>query len=69
MKIDFYGLRQRGVLQEPDLEHELPAADAIARAKCAQPVLVKIWLRTSGRADLDGLEQRIRDAVAPAGLL
>lgn len=69
MKIDFYGLRQRGVLSEPDLDHELPAADAIARAKCGQPVLVKVWLRTAGGADLDALEQRLKDALAPLGLV
>lgn len=69
MKIDFYPLKGEAWRREADLEHELPAADAIARAKCGQTVLVKVWLRTSGPADLEDLEQRLKDALAPAGLV
>jgi hypothetical protein len=69
MKIDFYPLKGESWRREPDVEHELPAADAIARARCGQTVLVKIWLRTDGVANLEDLEQRVKDALAPVGLV
>lgn len=67
MKVDYYGLRP-GIRAEPDLEHELIREDALTRAKCGQTVLVKLWLRTDGPADLAKLEEAIRLAVAPLGL-
>lgn len=83
MKIDFYGLRARietlrpGIsflVPEPDVEHELPAAEAIERARRGETVLVKLWLRTSsdgGRpaVDLARLEARLAEALKPLGLV
>jgi len=77
MKIDFYPLRQRAgasgltfapAALEPDLEHELPQGEAIARAKSGEVVLVKVWLRTSGGTDLEGLHDKLAAALAPLGL-
>lgn len=68
MKIDFYAVKGRPGRVEPDLDHELPAGDAINRAKAGEPVLIKLWLRTEGQPDLQDLERRLAEALAPLGL-
>lgn len=79
MKIDFYGLRERvsGLTcvrcinhhHEPDLEHELPREVAVTKAKIGDVVLVKIWLRTDGVAQLEELDAKLAEALAPLGLV
>jgi hypothetical protein len=68
MKVDFYKLRGEQGRFEPDLEHELPRVEAVARAKCGETVLLKIWLRTDGVARLDEIEAAIAGAVQPLGI-
>lgn len=68
MKVDFYPTHDVAGRPEPDLEHELPAAEARARARRGETVLVKVWLRTNGAADLERLEERLGDLLAPLGL-
>jgi hypothetical protein len=72
VKVDFYALRKNGLQQhEPDLERELTRTEAVARAKCGDVVLVKIWLRTddsTGLVDLDQVEAAVTAAVTPLGL-
>lgn len=69
VKLDFYGLRVGADSRcEPDLEHELPTEEAVAQAKDGVPVLIKIWLRTEGPTDLEGIEQRLAAVLAPLGV-
>ena len=68
MKIDFYRLVGCRGQYAPDLEHELPTTDAVLAARVGQVVLVKVWLRTDGAVELEGLEARLAQALAPLGL-
>jgi hypothetical protein len=69
VQIDFYGVRTNGLAKpEPDLERELVRTDAVARGKCGDVVLMKIWLRTTGVADLERVEAAIAAAIAPLGV-
>lgn len=68
MQIDFYALRGDLGRLAPDLEHELVREDALARARAGQVVLIKVWFRTDGVAQLDQLEAALRAALAPLGV-
>jgi hypothetical protein len=70
VKVDYYGVKNDGAAWEPDLERDLVRADAVARAKIGDVVLVKVWLRSErGRpADLERVEAAIAEAVKPLGL-
>jgi hypothetical protein len=70
MKIDFFPLKRGAVNQvtDVDLEHELPRLEASARAKTGDVIVVKLWLRTTGPANLEQLEAQIAAAVAPLGV-
>jgi hypothetical protein len=69
VKIDFYSLRTNGAQRpEPDLEHELVREDAVTRAQGGETVLVKVWLRTEGPAQLAALEETLAAALTPLGL-